>query len=82
VLGRELHIAPADLGVLVARIIAEHPGATPVAVRHAPEDALDAPVPAIADARLASGDLIVVFAEGTVDARVGVRLDVALEAWS
>ncbi len=82
VLGRELHAASADLAVLAARIISEHPAATPLVVRHAPGDHLDVAFPMVADPALETGDLIVGFAEGDVDARFGVRIDVALEAWS
>ena len=82
VLGRELLLAPADIAEIAARIIAEHPAAQPIVVRHAPGDAIDAGVPAVADASLAPGDLIVAFADGEVDARFGVRLAVALEAWT
>ena len=82
VLARELHAAPADLAALAARIITEHPAATPLVVRHAPGDDLDVALPRVADPALESGDLIVQFSEGDVDARFGVRLDVALEAWS
>jgi hypothetical protein len=82
VLGRELAVAPADVATLAARILAERPAAEPVAVHHAPADAFAAPVPAVADPSLAPGDLVLVFRDGTVDARLGVRLAVALEAWS
>jgi flagellar biosynthesis/type III secretory pathway protein FliH len=82
VLGRELILAPADLAALAERILAEHPAATPVAIRHAPGEGTGLPLPAVADPELAPGDLIVTFGAGAVDARLGVRLAVALEAWS
>jgi hypothetical protein len=82
VLGRELHLAPADLAALAARILAEHPAAEPVAIRHAPGDAPPPGIPAVADPGLALGDCVILFAGGDVDARLGVRLAVALEAWS
>jgi hypothetical protein len=82
VLGRELILAPADLAALAERILAEHPAATPVAIRHAPGEGTGLPLPGVADPALAPGDLIVSFAAGAVDARLGVRLAVALEAWS
>jgi flagellar biosynthesis/type III secretory pathway protein FliH len=80
VLGRELRLAPADVAELAARILAEHRAAEPVTIRHAPGEPIDLGVPAVADAALAPGDLIVVFASGDVDARFGVRLAGALEA--
>jgi hypothetical protein len=82
VLGRELQTAPADLTALATRILAEHPAAEPVAIRHAPGETVDIGLPAIVDPALDPGDLIVVFTAGEVDARLGVRLAVVLEAWS
>ncbi len=82
VLGRELRLAPADVASIVARILAEHPAAEPVAIRHAPGDTPPAGVPAVADPALAPGDCVVAFAAGEVDARLGVRLAVVLEAWA
>ena len=82
VLGRELQAAPADVATLAARLIAEHPAAEPVVLRHAPGETLRSPIPMVADAALEPGDLVVVFEHGAVDARLGVRLSVALEAWS
>ncbi len=82
VLGRELHAAPADVAALTARILAEHPAATPVLIRHASGDAVALDVPAVADPALAPGDVIVAFTGGEVDARLGVRLAAVLEAWA
>jgi flagellar biosynthesis/type III secretory pathway protein FliH len=81
VIGRELAVGPSDVAALAARILAEHPAAEPVAVRHAPGEIVDLGVPAIADPALAPGDLVIAFTAGEVDARLGIRLAVALEAW-
>jgi len=82
VLGRELRLAPADVGALAARLLAEHAAAEPVEIRHAPGERPDLPVPCVADPALEPGDLVVAFREGSVDARFGVRLAVLLEAWA
>ncbi len=82
VLGRELHQSPADVAALAAAILAEHPAATPVVVRHAPGEIVALGIPALADDTLAPGDLVLGFANGEVDARLGVRLAVVLEAWA
>lgn len=81
VLGRELRLASADVGTIAARILAEHPAATPVRLRVAPEDAAaaDVPVPVVADAALAPGDAVLEFANGFVDARLGIRVARLLE---
>lgn len=83
VLGRELVLAPVDLAVIIARVLAEHPGAEPVRVRVAPCDVqtLDASaVPAIvADASLAPGDAVVELTNASIDARLGIRLSALFE---
>jgi flagellar biosynthesis/type III secretory pathway protein FliH len=85
ILGRELLLAPADVAAMAARIIGEHPAAQPVRLRVAHDDtyALAAHAstlpPFVADATLAAGDVIVEFAEGHIEASLGVRLAVLLE---
>jgi flagellar assembly protein FliH len=82
VLVRELRTAPADLAALVARIAAEAT-APPLRVRVAPGDreaAAACGVPVEPDPALAPGDAIVDFADGAIDARLGVRLAALLEA--
>ena len=89
VLGRELLVAPVDLAAIVARIVAEHPDMQPLRVRVSPCDAqaVDAlalaALPAtIADAALAPGDAIVELTGTSIDARLGIRLCVLLNAAS
>jgi hypothetical protein len=82
VLGRELLLAPADVATLARRILAEHPAARPLEIRHAPDEAPGIDLPCVADPALASGDLIVRFADGCVDAQIGVRLAAVLEPWT
>jgi flagellar biosynthesis/type III secretory pathway protein FliH len=81
ILMRELRAAPVDLAALVTRIVAEHT-APPLAIRVAPidRDALaGCDVRVIEDTALESGDAVVVFAAGEIDARLGVRLAAVLE---
>lgn len=84
VVGRELLLAPADVAAIAARLIATHPAATPVRLRIAPDDVEQLPpvAPVHADPTLAPGDLILAFDDRVCDARLGVRLAAALEAWS
>jgi flagellar biosynthesis/type III secretory pathway protein FliH len=84
VLGRELQLAPSDVGLIAARLLAEHPAAQPLLLRVAPADlaqlALQAETlpPLQADATLAPGDAVLELACGHIDARLGVRLAVVL----
>ena len=84
VLGRELHLAPVDLGAIVARVLEEQAAAIPLCVRVAPADAgtFASPIPIVADATLAPGDAVLEFTGGFVDARLGVRVAAIVEAWS
>ena len=79
VLARELRIAPCDLDLLARRVLA---GAPVVRVRVAPGDvAAIGGVPVVADAELNAGDAVVELAAGALDARLGVRLALVLEAF-
>ncbi len=82
VLGRELALAPADVAAIAKRLLAEHAAATPVTIRHALGEPVDVGLPAIADPALECGDVVLVLEGGELDARLGVRLDVILEAWA
>jgi hypothetical protein len=80
VLGRELQLAPADIASIAQRITVEHAATQPLRVRVAPADvaAVNARAaglpPIVADAFLAPGDAMLEFADGHIDARLGVRL--------
>jgi hypothetical protein len=79
VLARELRLAPCDLDVLAQRVLA---GAPVVRVRVAPCDvAAIRGVAVTADAELIAGDAVVELAGGALDARLGVRLALVLEAF-
>lgn len=80
VLGRELTIAPADVAAIVARTRDAAPARLLLHVRVAPIDAamVLGAVPVLADATLAAGDALLVFADGSVDATLGVRMRDAL----
>ena len=77
VLARELLLAPCDLAA-IARGVKELLPA--VRVRVAPEDgACASELPVVVDTALRPGDAIVEISDGEVDARLGVRLALALE---
>ncbi|MDB5028828.1 MAG: hypothetical protein JWO66_2517 [Candidatus Eremiobacteraeota bacterium] len=80
VLGRELRLAPCEIAAIVRRVLERAPA---LRVRVAPEDVerLDG-IPVLADPALAAGDAIVEVAGGALDARLGVRLAIVLEAFA
>jgi len=80
VLARELRLASCDLDALARRIAAEAPF---VRIRVAPADVgTISGAPVVADTELDAGDAIVELIGGSVDARLGVRLAVVLEAFA
>jgi flagellar biosynthesis/type III secretory pathway protein FliH len=80
VLARELRLAPCDLDALVQRVLIDAPV---VRVRAAPCDvAAIRGVPVVADPELTAGDAVVELAGGALDARLGVRLALVLEAFA
>ncbi len=84
VLGRELVLAPLDLAAIAARILDGNAQAEPVRLCVAPADLLAlahvAGLPPLhPDPELAPGDAVVEFADGAIDARLGVRLAAVLE---
>ena len=80
VLARELTIAPADVNALARHLLAAFDAASPVAVVASLADAasIDCAVPVRGDASLAPGDIVLVVRDGTVDARMPLRLRQAL----
>jgi len=80
VLARELTIAPADVSSIVRRLVAGFDAASPVAIVVAPADAetIDCGIPVRGDSSLAPGDVVLVVRDGTVDARMALRLRQAL----
>jgi flagellar biosynthesis/type III secretory pathway protein FliH len=78
VLARELRLEPCEIDAIVRRIA----GTIPVVrVRVAPSDAARVvELPVVGDDSLAPGDAIVELEGGMLDARLGVRLSVVLEA--
>jgi len=80
VLARELQLAPCDLDALVQRVLVDAPV---VRVRAAPCDvAAIRGVPVVADPELARATPSSSSAGGALDARLGVRLALVLEAFS
>ena len=88
VLGRELLLAPSDVGLIATRLLAEHPAAQPLLLRVAPADLeqlaqrTETLPPLQADATLAPGDAVLELACGHIDARLGVRLAVVLAGYT
>ena len=84
VLGRELQIAPVDVGAIVARSVERFADRAPVSVCVHPDDAAAAanvPLPVACDAALRRGDAVLALREGTIDLRLGTRLRDVLEAY-
>jgi len=74
VLARELRLEPADIAVVIRRVIAECPD-EPVRVRVAPCDVhVACAFPVVADPTLQAGDAVLECVHGNVDARLGIRL--------
>jgi hypothetical protein len=80
VLGRELAIAPVDLAALVRNLVATFDDAPPIAVVVAPSDAeaLTCDLNVRTDPTLSSGDLVLIVQDGTIDARLPLRLRAAV----
>jgi hypothetical protein len=81
VLGRELALAPCDLGALVAAARAELEAYEPVCLVTAPGElaCFPAAFPRRSDPSLAAGDLFVEVRGGAYDGSLGARLELALE---
>ncbi len=82
VVARELELRDVDVRAVVARACERYEIEAPIAVRVHPADAavVRLAYPAIEDSELRRGDAIVEIATGTIDARLGVRLDRVLRA--
>jgi flagellar biosynthesis/type III secretory pathway protein FliH len=80
VLGRELRLQPADIGAIVRRICDTRRDCEPLRVRVARCDvaACSVDLPVVADETLRSGDAVIEVRSGTIDARLGVRLETLL----
>jgi hypothetical protein len=76
VLGRELAIAPADLGALAARALAQFAEHEPVALVVAPGDAgaFETSLPIRVDASLETGDLLIEVRDGHFESRFALRI--------
>jgi flagellar biosynthesis/type III secretory pathway protein FliH len=82
VLGRELELRPADLRAIVSKAIQRYAFDVPLAVRLHPADVelLRGAYPAVVDSGLRRGDAIVELHVGSIDARLGVRLESLLRS--
>jgi hypothetical protein len=84
VLGRELKLSPVDLQEITNRALRRYDREGPVRVRVSTVDlgAVRTELPVVADADLREGDLIVEVRDGTLDARMHVRLDCVLRRFA
>jgi len=82
VLGRELHVAPADIDAIVDRALQRYLADEPLRVRVHPDEAagLSCGVPVVGDERLRYGDAVIELRCGSVDATLGVRFASVLRA--
>ncbi len=83
ILGRELRLAPADVGAIVNDALAELRCDLPLGVRVHPDDlpALHAcELTAIPDATLRRGDVTIDVRHGSIDVSLGARFDALLDA--
>lgn len=82
VLGRELHLAPADIEAIVDRALQRYLSDEPLRVRAHPGEAagLSCGVPVVGDERLRYGDAVIELRCGSVDATLGVRFASVLRA--
>jgi hypothetical protein len=83
VLGRELTLAPADLACIAAAALRRYADDSPVRLRAHPDEmaaltGLNLPV--VADCELRRGDVTVDLRAGSIDARLGTRLESVLES--
>jgi len=82
VVGRELTIEPAGLQRIVAAAIERYRSDTPLCVRTHPDDVVmldGVTIDVRADNTLSRGDAVLELREGSIDLRLGVRLEQLLE---
>ena len=84
ILGRELRLAPVDIRAVALATLEEARADEPLAVRVHPDEVaavhgLGARV--VADAALRCGDVVLDVRHGSIDARLGTRLDVLLAGY-
>jgi hypothetical protein len=75
VVGRELRLAPADIGEIARRLLAEYAAEEPLRLHVSPGDvAFACALPIVVDPALAPGDAVLECRSGDIDARLAVRL--------
>jgi len=82
IIGRELQLASSDLSAIVRAARERHAFAQqPLRVRVHPSevDRLELDVPVVGDERLRSGDAVIELRSGSIDARLGVRIEQLFE---
>lgn len=81
IVGRELQLAPAEIGAIVQRALKRYHSEGIARVRVHPDDASSMPCEAVVcDPGLRRGDAVLDVATGSIDVSLGVRLDSVLRA--
>lgn len=83
VLGRELMLAPADVACIAAAALRRYAEDSPVRLRAHPDETAALAglnLPVVADCELRRGDVAVDLRAGSIDARLGTRLESVLES--
>ena len=83
ILGRELHLAPVDVGAIVDNALAELRRDFPLRVRVHPDDLESlhtCELSTVADATLRRGDVTIDVRHGSIDVSLGVRFEALLDA--
>ena len=84
IVGRELRLAPAELDTIVETAVARYADESPCVVRVNPTDVekITSGVRVVPDSSLRTGDVVVEVRAGSIDARLGTRLERILHRYA